>query len=399
MSLSTTAFAEKFTGELDKILVDESSVGFMNDNAFRAKFVGAKTVKIPNISLQGLGDYDRETGFIKGTVNVANTAYTMKQDRARSFSIDREDMDETGIAELAGEVLSEFVRTKVIPETDAYTLSKLGGLAASRGQIHHSYDADKPYEAFNTLLDKVQEQVGMDEELVCFMSRYMWNKLRRSDEFSKVVDVGHFKQGELSFEINKIDNVSIIPVADSKMYTGFDYLSGEQNQEEGGFKPKNNCLRIYMLMLPKRAASLVKKSETVRIFTPDQNPNADAYKFDYRIYYDVFVKNSYLKSVWGLYEPQLDIMKDVADSVEVTYGNINTSLEVTAEATNNFPIEYQWYECDDINKSNERIIPGTNTKSYALDEGLEEDVYFYFVRMTAGTTVRDSAVCEVEVIS
>lgn len=399
MSLSTTAFAEKFTGELDKILVDESSVGFMNDNAFRAKFVGAKTVKIPNISLQGLGDYDRETGFIKGTVNVANTAYTMKQDRARSFSIDREDMDETGIAELAGEVLSEFVRTKVIPETDAYTLSKLGGLAASRGQIHHSYDADKPYEAFNTLLDKVQEQVGMDEELVCFMSRYMWNKLRRSDEFSKVVDVGHFKQGELSFEINKIDNVSIIPVADSKMYTGFDYLSGEQNQEEGGFKPKNNCLRIYMLMLPKRAASLVKKSETVRIFTPDQNPNADAYKFDYRIYYDVFVKNSYLKSVWGLYEPQLDIMKDVADSVEVTYGNINTSLEVTAEATNNFPIEYQWYECDDINKSNERIIPGANTKSYALDEGLEEDVYFYFVRMTAGTTVRDSAVCEVEVIS
>lgn len=399
MSLGTTAFAEKFTGELDKILVDESAVGFMNDNAFRAKFVGAKTVKIPNISLQGLGDYDRDTGFIKGTVNVANTAYTMKQDRARSFSIDREDMDETGIAELAGEVLSEFVRTKVIPETDAYTLSKLGGLAASKGQIHHSYDSTKPYEAFNTLLDKVQEQVGMDEELVCFMSRYMWNKLRRSDEFSKVVDIGHFKQGELSFEINKIDNVSIIPVADNKMYTGFDYLTGEQSQEEGGFKPKRNCIQIYMLMLPKKAASLVKKSETIRIFTPDQNPNADAYKFDYRIYYDVFVKNSFVKSIWGLYSPELNIMKDLEDSLEVTYGSITESLSVTAEASNNFPIEYQWYECDETNKANARIVLDATTDTLELDTTLEEGTYFYFLRMKAGTTVIDSKVCTVEVIS
>jgi hypothetical protein len=30
----------------------------------------------------------------------------------------------------------------------------------------------------------------------------------------------------------------------------------------------------------------------MRIFTPEQNLGADAYKFDYRIYYDVIVKNS-----------------------------------------------------------------------------------------------------------
>lgn len=398
MSLSTTAFAEKFTGELDKILVDESAVGFMNDNAFRAKFVGAKTVKIPNISLQGLGDYDRDTGFINGTVSVANTAYTMKQDRARSFSIDREDMDETGIAELAGEVLSEFVRTKVIPETDAYTLSKLGALAASKGQIHRTYNSEKPYEAFNTLLDKVQEKVGMDEELVCFMSRYMWNKLRRSDEFSKVVDIGHFKQGELSFEINKIDNVSIIPVADSKMYTAFDFLSGEQSEIAGGFIPKSGSTKIYMIMLPKRAASLVKKSETVRIFTPDQNPNADAYKFDYRIYYDVFVKNSYLKSIWGLYAPELNIIEDLDTSVEVTGGNITETLSVTAEASNNFPIEYQWYECDGAYKQNSRAINGANGDTLKLNSDLSDGTYYYFVKMIAGTTSADSAVCKVNVV-
>ncbi|MBQ7129216.1 MAG: hypothetical protein IJO19_04445, partial [Clostridia bacterium] len=102
MALNSSAFATNFTGELDKIVTQKSAVGFLTDNAFKAKFVGAKTVKIPNISLQGLGSYDRDNGFTKGTLSISNTAYTMTQDRSRSFNIDREDLDETGIAELAG---------------------------------------------------------------------------------------------------------------------------------------------------------------------------------------------------------------------------------------------------------------------------------------------------------
>ena len=44
--------------------------------------------------------------------------------------------------------------------------------------------------------------------------------------------------------------------------------------------------------MPKRACSLVKKSETLRTFSPEQNIKADAWKFDYRLYYDIFMKNS-----------------------------------------------------------------------------------------------------------
>ncbi|MBQ2392093.1 MAG: hypothetical protein II306_10070, partial [Clostridia bacterium] len=70
IATNSEAFAVKFTGELDKVLVQKSKTGFLTDNALRAKFVGAKTVKIPNISLQGLGDYDRENGFIKGVTTI-----------------------------------------------------------------------------------------------------------------------------------------------------------------------------------------------------------------------------------------------------------------------------------------------------------------------------------------
>ena len=66
----------------------------------------------------------------------------------------------------------------------------------------------------------------------------------------------------------------------------------EDDSENGGIKPKSTAKNIGMLIMPKKGASLVKKSEKIRVFEPDTNQEADAYKFDYRVYYDVFVKKS-----------------------------------------------------------------------------------------------------------
>ncbi len=397
MSINNDAFATKFTGELDKIITEKSSVGFMTDNAFRAKFVGAKTVKIPSISMQGLGDYDRETGFIKGAVNVANTAYTMQQDRARTFTIDREDMDETGIASLAGSVMSEFVRTKVVPETDAYVLSKLGSLAATRGQLISGFDTAKPYEMFNTLLDNVQAEVGLDEELVCFIDRYMWTALRKSDEFSKVIEVGRFRQGEINLEVNKIDNVTIIPVSNSRMMTSFEFLSGKDGDETGGYKASDNSKGIYMLMLPKSAASLVKKSEKIRIFTPSENLTADAYKFDYRLYYDVFVKNSYVSSVWAALAPSVALTVEYPDLIEVSgeaaqAGTI--SFDIVPES-NDTTFEFQWYDCADMDGNNAVRILGQHTTGLEFNSLDVGEHYVYAVVTVGGATVRRTKIVKI----
>ena len=57
--------------------------------------------------------------------------------------------------------------------------------------------------------------------------------------------------------------------------------------------------RMRMLVMPKNGASLVKKTEKLRIFTPDQNQDADAYLFQYRLYYDIFVKKSGLDHIYA----------------------------------------------------------------------------------------------------
>ena len=86
--------------------------------------------------------------------------------------------------------------------------------------------------------------------------------------------------------------------------TGYDFAEADSENTAGGFTPLADAQHIRMLVLPKSAGSLVKKTEKIRVFTPEQNLDADAYKFDYRIYYDVFVKKSGINSIWGSFEAQ-----------------------------------------------------------------------------------------------
>ncbi|MBE6780838.1 MAG: immunoglobulin domain-containing protein [Ruminococcaceae bacterium] len=373
MAINSIENAVRYSTELDKMFAQKSATGFFADNALATKFVGAKTVIIPDVDFQGLADYDRDAGYTKGAITVSNTSYTMAMDRARSLQIDREDMDETGIANLAGKILGEYVRTKVVPECDAYVLSKLGGLALSRSNVVNG-DVAKPYEALCQLINEVQSVVGYDEELVAFVDGYMFAALQNSAEISKMITVSDFKQGDVNLKVKSINGVSIIPVVSERMKTAYTFNGGNL----GGFKPLSNAREIYMLVLPKTAAHLVKKTENMRIFTPEQNIDADAYKFDYRIYYDVFVNKSGLDAVWGWVSPTVNITAQ-PESITVDEGNISESLTVTA--TSEGTLTYQWYKCKDENKSGAVKVAGANTATLNIPEELENGQHYFFVKI------------------
>ena len=387
MSLNSIENAVKYSSELDKMFAQKSVTGFFADNALTTKFVGAKTVVIPDVDFQGLADYDRDTGFTKGAITVSNTSYTMAMDRARSLQIDREDMDETGIANLAGKILGEYVRTKVVPECDAYVLSKLAGLAVTRSNTIDG-DITKPFEALCNLINEVQSLVGYDEELVAFVDNYVFAAFQNSTEISKLIAVSDFKQGDISLKVKSINGVAIIPVASERMKTAYEF-------HDNGFRPAPKSREIYMLVAPKTAAHLVKKTENMRIFTPEQNVDADAYKFDYRIYYDVFVNKNGLDAVWAWVSPEVSITANLTDKA-VTAGSISGSLSVTATST--AALTYQWYECANANGTGAVKIAGETGASMKIPTTLEKGEYYYFVKVIAdGVAGINSAVATVTV--
>lgn len=292
MPLNTLPIVQKFTGELDKMIVQKSVTGFMADNVLRSKFVGAKTVIIPDVDFIGLSDYNHDTGFDQSSITVAHTPYTLSQDRARSLQIDREDMDETGIANLAGQIMGEYIRTKVVPEMDAYTLSKLAQIAISKSNTKDIEDVTKVYALFNELANGIYAKTGYDSELVAFVDPVVYAAFMNSTELQRMITVSDFKQGEVNLKVKSINGISLIPTAADRMKSSY-----TDDTDKGGLKPAEGAKSVGMLILPKKAAHLVKKSEKIRIFEPDTNQKADAYKFDYRLYYDVFVKKSELEHI------------------------------------------------------------------------------------------------------
>ena len=392
MSINSIENAVRYSEELDAMFSQKSVTGFFADNNLAAKFVGAKTVMIPDVDFQGLADYDRDTGFSRGAITVSNTPYTMSMDRARSLQIDREDMDETGIASLAGKILGEYVKSKVVPECDAYVLSKLAGLANSRGNVITG-GAQTPFETLCELTTEVRNQVGYDEELVAFVHSNIYALFQTSPEISRMLNVTEFKRGDVNTTVYSVNGVTLIPVVPERMKSAYTF----NNNAAGGFIPAENAREIYMVVCPKKGVHLVKKTEHLRVFTPEQNLDADAYKFDYRIYYDVFVKKSGLDAVWTCVSPEIKFVE------HPSYLGISlsepTGQPLTAEAkVSSGEITYQWYICDDINGTGARKIVGATGRTYALPMPMEIGSTYYFVRATVdGTAFADSRCAEVEV--
>ena len=391
MPVNSLENAKKYSEELDKMFAQKSATGFFADNALAAKFVGAKTVIIPDINFQGLADYDRDTGFTRGAITVSNASYTMAMDRARSLQIDREDMDETGIASLAGKILGEYVRTKVVPECDAYVISKLAGLAATRANTV-SGDMSKPFETLSNLINEVRAKVGFDEDLVAFLDSRIYAKLMNSNEISRMITVSDFKQGDINIRVQSINGVAVIPVVSERMKTAYTF----NNTTAGGFTPASSAKSVYMLVCPKSGAHLVKKTEQMRIFTPEQNVDADAYKFDYRIYYDVFVQKSGLDAVWAWIAPAVTISTQPADASK-TEGSISGSLSVSASAASG-TLSYQWYSCEDTDKNGAVKVAGATSSSMTIPTTLTAGAYCYFVKlMVDGIEAAESTVATVTV--
>ena len=82
----------------------------------------ANEILIPKLSMQGLADYNKSTGYVAGDVTLDYETKKCAYDRGRMFNVDAMDnIESAGIA--FGRLSGEFLRTQVVPELDAYRLA------------------------------------------------------------------------------------------------------------------------------------------------------------------------------------------------------------------------------------------------------------------------------------
>ena len=292
MAINTLQYSQQFQTVLDAQMLAGATSAFMEANAGQVKYDGGDTVHIPEISMQGLAKYDRDEGFNQGSVTLKFNPYKMTQDRGRTFQLDAMDVNETNFVATAGTVMGEFQRTQVIPEIDSYRYSKIAALATVENKVTTGFTptATTILEKIEAEITEIQDVVGEDEGLIIVMSTKLRTILNNADKFNRYVNVAEFKNGSVNTTVKSFNDIPILGVPSARMKTQYVFNDGKTaNQQAGGFKADTTAKDINWIIMPQRAPIAVSKTDKVRVFTPELNQKADAWKIDYRKYHDLWI--------------------------------------------------------------------------------------------------------------
>lgn len=290
---NTIALAQNFLPMLDEVYKAASRTSILD--ATHVDIVNANTVKVYKTSMDGLGDYSRNGGFTDGDVNGTWETMTLTKDRGRSFQVDAMDDEET-IGMAFGTLAGEFIRTKVVPEVDAYRFAKM----ASATGISKATAADVTIGTTDVpgLIDEGERQMNEDEvpyeNRILFISESAYAGLK-----AKVVRTTMNGENGIDKDILTYSTMRVIRVPQSRFYTAITMRDGKTSgQEAGGYVGTSGAYPINFMIVHPSAVCQVLKHVKPRIFAPDVNQKADAWKFDYRVYHDTFVYENKVKGIY-----------------------------------------------------------------------------------------------------
>lgn len=305
MPINTLEYAKIFQTELDKQVAANATSGWMEANAGQVKYSGGREIKIPKMSLNGLGDYDRDDGYAQGSVTLEFQTKEMTQDRGRKFQLDAMDVDETNFVTTATSVMGEFQRLKVIPEIDAYRYSSIISGATTKSRVTASYTPDVDTIMQKLLADIAEvEDIAGETQLVITMNSRVASLLGQSKEFVRNVSSDTFKAGEFNQKVRFLDNNPILRAPSGLMKSAYLFKDGTTaEQTDGGFSAAEGALQANWIICARRVPIAISKTDVMRIFDPMTNQKANAWQMDYRKYHDLFIMDNAYDLVWVNTQP------------------------------------------------------------------------------------------------
>ena len=326
---------QKYSHEtLDEIFQKGAVTSILERNQNLLKFINAKTVLLPSIEMDGLGDYSRSGGYPTGSVSVEWEPYTLEMDRGKEFIVDAMDDEETaGIA--FGSLSNEFTRLHIIPEVDAYRLSTIFSKAEEDNITEGNLTENAVIKQFNKEIEGFEnDEVGIDQ-VVGFISTELDRMLKDSTELQKkITQMDYQAPNGLTFKVRAYEGIPLIVVPKKRFKTSYVFNDGGA-QEGFGFEPTpiedvytktkdqavvagktyytvsngvytavdqptdaqignyyektiSGAVDINYMFVHYRAALPVKKHAPTKVWTPEENQTHDAYKFQTRLYHGIF---------------------------------------------------------------------------------------------------------------
>lgn len=223
----------------------------------------ANEILIPKMTMQGLADYSRSSGYVEGDVTLEYETKKCAYDRGRMFNVDAMDnIESAGVA--FGRLSGEFLRTQVVPELDAWRLAsyaQIEGVSTVAAALGTGKAALEALRAARTVIENAEANLATCYLFINPMIHGLIDDLdttaskKALEGFAGIVKVptGRFK--------NKITLAA---------------------DGVGGFAKAEDGLDVNFMIIDKQAVIQNQKHTVTKIITPEQNQAADAWKFGYR---------------------------------------------------------------------------------------------------------------------
>lgn len=279
--------AKQYVPVLDEIYKLASLTSKLDGNPDLVRAgANANELIIPKLSMQGLGAYSRNSGYVNGDVTLTNETVVCNFDRGRMFSVDYLDNAESeNIA--FGRLSDEFIRTKVVPELDAFRFATYAGTngisKVSAGATLST--GESVISALRAATNKMDEDEVPTENRHLFITPTLHGLIQ---------DMDNSKSREVMARF-----ASITDVPQTRFYTAIDQYDGSTSGETaGGYVKDASGVEINFMVIQKDAVIQFDKHVAPKIISPDQNQTADAWKFGYR---NVGIADVYENKVAGIY--------------------------------------------------------------------------------------------------
>ena len=264
---------KKYIDLLDEVYkLSACSTVLDSDSSLIQQGANANEIVIPKISMDGLADYSRNSGYVQGDVTLTMETVQYDYDRGRSFTVDAMDNEETaGVA--FGRLASEFIRTKTVPELDAYRFAKFAGTTGISKVVSGatlSGGADVLM-ALLTAQNTLDEDEVPSEERYLFITPSLLNLARNVDTTKSKAVLDDF--------------AGVIKVPQSRFYTAIDLADGTTSGEEaGGYAKATGAKDINFMIVQKQAVIQYQKHTVNKVVSPEENQKSDGWMFFFRAY-------------------------------------------------------------------------------------------------------------------
>ena len=279
------ALFKKYIALLDEVYKLSARTATLDgDTSLVQMGANANEIVIPKLEMDGLADYSRNGGYVDGEVKLTHETVQFNYDRGRAFTVDNMDNEESaGVA--FGQLSASFIREKVVPELDAFrfaTYAAKENIGLATGTLADGAAVISALRAATTAMDEAEVPA---EQRVLFITPTLRGMVDDLDTTKSKSVLGKFAE--------------IVEVPQNRFYTAIELKNGKtEGEESGGYKKAADGKDINFMIIHKPAVLQYTKHTVNKVISPEENQNADAWKFPYRAY---GLTDSYENKAAGLY--------------------------------------------------------------------------------------------------